>query len=71
MADLPTTRCQCASCRMRGIMGPVMLITLGAIFLSGEYTRYDFGYLWPLLLIVPGIVMVAQALVSKEGHVDR
>jgi hypothetical protein len=53
------------------MMGPIMLITIGVIFLIGEYTRYDFGYLWPILLIVPGIVMVAQALASKEGHVER
>jgi Domain of unknown function (DUF5668) len=71
MGDLPTTRCKCPGCRMRGLMGPIMLITIGVIFLVGEYTRYDFGYLWPILLIVPGIVMVAQALASKEGHVDR
>jgi hypothetical protein len=71
MGELANPRCRCASCRMRGLMGPVVLITVGVIFLIGEYTRYDFGYLWPLLLIVPGIVMVVQALASKQGHVER
>lgn len=71
MADQENPRCTCASCRMRGLMGPLMLITVGLIFLIGEYSRYDFGFLWPLLLIVPGIVMVAQALASKQGHIER
>jgi hypothetical protein len=52
-------------------MGPLTLITVGVIFLVGQYTQYGFSYLWPLLLIVPGIVMVVQALASKEGHVGR
>jgi hypothetical protein len=52
-------------------MGPIVLITIGVIFLFGEYTRYSFGELWPLLLIVPGIVMLAQSLASKDGHAGR
>lgn len=71
MGDPVNPRCRCASCRLRSLTGPVMLITIGVIFLVGEYTRYDFGYLWPVLLIVPGIVMVAQAFASKEGHIER
>jgi hypothetical protein len=63
------TRCTCPSCRLRGLMGPVMLITVGAIFLLQEYTSYGWGTLWPLMLIVPGIVLVAQSMASKEGHV--
>ncbi len=63
--------CACAHCRVRGLMGPIVLITIGVIFLFGEYTRYSFGELWPLLLIVPGIVMLAQSLASKDGHAGR
>jgi LiaI-LiaF-like transmembrane region len=63
--------CCCANCRVRGLMGPVTLIAVGVIFLLGQYTPYGFNYLWPLLLIVPGIVMVVQALASREGHVGR
>jgi len=71
MADSANEKCGCPSCRMRGMMGPIMLITIGVIFLIGEYSRYDFHYLWPLLLIVPGLVLVAQSLVSRQGHIDR
>ena len=73
MADENISRrtCPCAHCRVRGLMGPIVLITIGVIFLVGEYTRYSFGELWPLLLIVPGIVMLAQSLASKDGHAGR
>jgi hypothetical protein len=55
-------------CRVRGLMGPVVLITVGVIFLIGEYTRYSFADLWPVLLIVVGIVSVCQSMASREGH---
>lgn len=50
-------------------MGPVMLITVGVLFLLRQYTHYSIGELWPVLLIVAGIVLVAQAMASREGHV--
>jgi Domain of unknown function (DUF5668) len=56
---------------MRSLMGPIMLITIGVLFLLREFTRYGIGELWPILLIVPGIVLVAQHMASKAGHVDR
>ncbi|MGH9713029.1 MAG: LiaI-LiaF-like domain-containing protein [Candidatus Acidiferrales bacterium] len=70
MADGTKTRCNCAHCRVSGLMGPMMLITVGAIFLAAQYTRYGIGDLWPLFLIVPGILMVAQSFASNEGHIS-
>ena len=61
--------CRCAHCRVRGLMGPVVLITIGVLFLIGEYSRYQFWELWPVLLIVIGVVLVGQSLVSREGHI--
>lgn len=61
--------CRCAQCRVRGLMGPVVLITIGALFLTGQYSRYGFFDLWPIILIVIGAILVAQAMVSREGHV--
>jgi hypothetical protein len=49
-------------------MGPLMVITVGVLFLIGEYTRFSFLELWPILLIVAGVVLTAQSLASKEGH---
>jgi len=55
-------------CRIRGLVGPVLLITIGVIFLAGEYTRYGFGDLWPVLLIVGGVLAVCQSMASGQGH---
>lgn len=63
------TVCRCAHCRIRGLMGPIILITIGALFLAGQYSRYGFFDLWPIILIVVGAVLVVQAMVSREGHV--
>jgi Domain of unknown function (DUF5668) len=60
--------CRCAHCRVRGLMGPIILITVGVLFLVGQYSRYSFFDLWPVILIVMGVVLVAQSLVSREGH---
>jgi hypothetical protein len=46
-----------------------MMITVGAIFLLGEYTRYSIDQLWPLFLIVPGIILLVQSLASRDGHI--
>jgi hypothetical protein len=69
VADSPNTRCACAHCRVRGLMGPIMLITIGVLFLLRQFTPYGIGELWPILLIVPGIVLVAQSMASKGGHI--
>ncbi|MBV8781762.1 MAG: hypothetical protein JO353_10230 [Phycisphaerae bacterium] len=70
MAD--EVRCQCARCRLSGLMGPVILITLGVLFLVGQYShRYSFTDLWPILLIAIGAVKLLEATASTEGHVER
>ena len=62
-------QCPCARCRIRGLMGPIMLITVGVIFLIGKYSHYGIDELWPLFLIVPGVVLLVQAMASNEGHI--
>ncbi|MCL5287643.1 MAG: DUF5668 domain-containing protein [Acidobacteria bacterium] len=62
-------RCRCGRCTVSGMMGPVVLITLGVLFLIGKMNmRYDFGDLWPILLVVIGLVKVFSAMASTEGH---
>ncbi len=62
-------RCTCMRCRMRGLMAPAILITIGVLFLIGEYGgRYSFADLWPILLIVIGIVKLLEATASTGGH---
>lgn len=60
--------CGCQQCRIRALMGPLLLITIGVLFLLGQYSRYSFGELWPVILIVIGAVKVAESLASPQGH---
>lgn len=68
-------RCECARCRMAGLMGPAVLITLGAIFLLDNLDAFNgaftFHNTWPVLLIVIGIVKVLQYMAPVENHVPR
>jgi hypothetical protein len=49
-------------------MGPLMLIAIGAIFLLGRFTSFGFIKLWPLLLVLAGIVLWLQSTASGAGH---
>ena len=61
--------CSCARCRTRGLRGPIILITIGVLFLLPQFIhRLDFGDLWPVILIVIGIVMLLESTASTEGH---
>jgi len=51
-------------------MGPVVLITLGVLFLTGRLGwGYQFRELWPVLLIVIGAVKLFESMASTQGHV--
>lgn len=61
--------CSCERCQRRGLMGPAVLITVGVIFLLAEFSRrFDFGDLWPLILIVIGVIKLLEYGASTEGH---
>lgn len=55
-----------------GLMGAAILITLGALFLLQNFTRFDFGETWPVLLIVIGVFTylkhAAPALYMNESN---
>jgi hypothetical protein len=40
----------------RSVRGPVTLITIGVLFALQNFTPYDFGQTWPVLLIVFGLL---------------
>jgi hypothetical protein len=69
MAEAVATKCGCPYCRIRGLVGPLMIISVGVLFLVAEYSRYSFFDLWPILLIILGVLLVAQALAPKQGHI--
>jgi len=44
------------------LIGGLVLITLGAIFLVDQFVpRIDFGDLWPIILIVIGVALLVNA----------
>lgn len=49
------------------LIAGLILITLGVIFLVIRYfPRIDFGDLWPVILIIVGIVLLRNAFMSKK-----
>ncbi|MGB8771755.1 MAG: DUF5668 domain-containing protein [Candidatus Korobacteraceae bacterium] len=66
--------CSCSRCRAHGFMGPVILITIGVLFLLdqlGHLPWMSFNNTWPALLIVIGLIMFLKHNASAEGHVPR
>ncbi len=61
--------CTCERCRTRGFLGPALLVALGVLLLLGQFTRWEFGDTWPVLLIVIGVVKVLQSNASAAGHI--
>jgi hypothetical protein len=49
-------------------MGPVVLITLGVLFLLSEFAVASFGRTWPILLIIIGLVKVLGSTAGTSGH---
>jgi hypothetical protein len=61
--------CYCERCRTRRLMGPAILITLGAILLLQSVSRVTFWETWPAILLVIGVVKLMQGNASSAGHV--
>jgi hypothetical protein len=69
MAD--KVQCKCRRCTIRGLMGPVVLITVGVLFLIDQIIPgMSFGRLWPVILLAIGGAQLAASLASTEGHVS-
>jgi hypothetical protein len=54
-------------------MGPVIVVTVGVLFLLQEIRGgyFDFGNTYPVILIVIGLISLASAMASSEGHVSH
>jgi len=50
--------------RIRSLRGPVTLITVGTLFALQNFTPYDFGQTWPVLLIVFGLLSLLGRTVA-------
>jgi len=64
-------RCNCRRCTIRSLMGPAVVITVGVLFLL-EQTRsgFSFGQMWPIILVVIGVISLASALSPMDGHIS-
>jgi hypothetical protein len=69
-AYVPNRSCQCPRCRVRGLMGPAILITLGVLFLLDQFWVIRFRESSPVLLIVIGLMLYLGRTASTEGHVQ-
>ena len=67
---VPNRVCPCPRCRARGLMGAVILITLGVLFLLSELYIIRFEETFPALLIVIGLMMYLGRSASTEGHIS-
>src|ERR1700682_3210030 len=64
------TRCRCPRCRVHGLIGPVLLITVGLLFFIGQVDPHlwFWGKTWPIVLLVVGAMKLGAAMASSEGH---
>jgi Domain of unknown function (DUF5668) len=60
--------CQCDRCRMRRLVGPAVLLTIGILFQLQTLYVVDFDRTWPAILLVVGIVKLLQSNASNAGH---
>jgi hypothetical protein len=54
---------------MRGLRGPVMVITVGVLFALNNFTPYRFDETWPVLIIVAGLVSLLGRAVAPPPMV--
>ena len=45
---------------MRAIRGPIMLITIGALFAFDHMTEFSIARTWPAILIVLGLLSLGE-----------
>ena len=62
--------CHCPRCMAYWLMGPTILITIGVLFLLEQLHVAPFGRTFPILLIVIGLVKIAQRSAPDMGHVQ-
>ncbi|MGB2621600.1 MAG: DUF5668 domain-containing protein [Candidatus Acidiferrum sp.] len=64
--------CNCQRCTIRALRGPVIVVTIGVLFLLQEMRGgyFDFSNTYPVILIVIGLMSLACALAPSEGHVS-
>jgi hypothetical protein len=52
---------------LRSIRGPVILVTLGTLFMIDHSGGASFHRTWPVLLIVLGVMWLGEHLVTRSA----
>jgi|SRR5215469_4487539 len=67
-----STRCSCPRCSIRSLMGPVVVTTIGILFLLSEIRGgyFGIGRTYPVLFIVIGAILLGSALAPMDGHAE-
>ena len=60
--------CACARCKMNDMMGPAILVAVGAMWMVGNFRGGHFMTFVAVVLIVIGGVKMMQSSASTEGH---
>lgn len=53
---------------LRAIRGPLLLIVLGGLLALARFQGIGFTKTWPVLLIVLGLLKLAERLASRPGE---
>jgi phage shock protein C len=54
------------------LIGGLVLITLGALFLADELIpQINFGDLWPVILIVIGVALLINAVIKRNRNTNQ
>ena len=64
---MPNYFCGCARCTVGAVTGPLVLITLGALFAIDHFGPYHFSQTWPVLPIVYGVSKAVAYMVPSHG----
>ncbi len=52
----------------QALRGPIVMITVGVLFVLNNFTRFGFGETWPAILIVIGALsLIGYGRAHREG----
>jgi hypothetical protein len=52
---------------IQAVRGPLMMITLGLLLAIDHFGQFSFGRTWPLLIIVFGLLKLAERMVAPPA----
>lgn len=52
---------------IRAVRGPILLILLGVLFVMDQFTTQSFWRLWPVLIIVYGVLKLMERVAGGPG----